>query len=138
MKKVIIITLLIYVILISVSCIFLKNFSINNYNNNSQNSMENEVDKTIYSTVTCNYIGDYDYINNADIVVITSEKRGDKYITVNAVLDAGAPDTVLQPGSYRVLSDLGSIDITIDKPGKEYVIMLDYDNNILECYEIKN
>lgn len=100
--------------------------------------MGNEVDKEIYSIVTCNYVGDYDYINNADIVVITSKKKDDEYITVNAMLDSGAPDAALQPGDYRVLSDLGSIDITIDKPGKEYIVTLDYDNNIFECHEIKN
>lgn len=99
---------------------------------------ESTVNEDEYSTVTCNYVGDYDYINNADIVVITSKQDSDdKYTTVSAMLDAGAPSVDLKPGEYSVLCDLGKIDMTIDDVNEEYSVTIDYGNNIFECNKIE-
>ena len=106
----------------------IKNFIDNN------RSSSNVIDKENYSAITCDFAKGYKYSNYDDLIIVTSWSEGDKYNTVDASLDLGYTTTLLKGGKYKIVSHLGSIDVTIE-PGKKYVITIDYNNNIFECHK---
>ena len=108
-------------------------FLIKNFIDNNRSS-SNVIDKENYSTITCDFAKGYKYSNYDDLIIVTSWSEGDKYNTVDASLDLGYTTTLLKGGKYKIVSHLGSIDVTIE-PGKKYVITIDYNNNIFECHK---
>lgn len=112
--------------MIGASCFLIKNYV------DDHIPEEKDSDKAKYSIVTCVYVGEYDYVNNADIVTISSKKKEGKYIRINAILDDGAPTARIEPGDYSVHSDLGAMDMTIDNYEERYIVTLDYDKQVME------